>query len=264
MIIRGSKELKERYYDLGSGDVFLGALTFKHLKHSVLIHLLERGVFCFPSALSQILNHSKASQVIVFKKWMLPHTFVITRRADLIDIINRYNRVGVDSVVTKEDRMHCGHGIRKWDTIETVYSFMAFSESSYPFVVQPFLENFTDVRVIIAGDYMEAYVRYNPNNFRMNLSLGGQNHPYEMDKDMEQFCRDAMEHGKFPYAHMDLLITDNIEYYLSEIALNGGIKGARISRKELDQKKHAVIENLAAISLKEEKIYTRRKGFSEL
>jgi len=58
-----------------------------------------------------------------------------------------------------------------------------------------------------------------------------------------------MEQGKFPYAHMDLQITDNGEYFLLEIALNGGIKGARISRKELDQKKHEVIENLAAISL---------------
>jgi ribosomal protein S6--L-glutamate ligase len=57
-----------------------------------------------------------------------------------------------------------------------------------------------------------------------------------------------MEQGKFPYAHMDLLITDDGEYYLSEIALNGGIKGARISRKELDQKKQNLLENLATIS----------------
>ncbi len=248
MIIRSSKELKLRYYDLGAGDIFLGTLTYKHLKQSVLIDLLERGVFCFPSALSQTLTHSKAAQVLVLKKWMLPHTFVITRRVDLIDIINKYNRLGIASVVTKEDRLHCGYGIRKWDTIETVYSFMAFSESSYPFVIQPFLENFTDVRVIIAGDYVEAYVRYNPNNFRMNVSMGGKNYPYEVDKDMEEFCRAVMEQGKFPYTHMDLLITDNGEYYLSEIALNGGIKGAGISRKELDQKKQNVIENLAAIS----------------
>jgi ribosomal protein S6--L-glutamate ligase len=248
MIIRSSKELKERYYDLGPGDIFLGTLTYKHLKQSVLIDLLERGVSCFPSALSQTLNRSKAAQVLVLKKWMLPHTFVITRRVDLINIINKYNRLGIASVITKEDRLNCGYGIRKWDTIETVYSFMAFSESSYPFVIQPFLENFTDLRVIIAGDYVEAYVRYNPNNFRMNVSMGGKNYPYEVDKDMEEFCRAVMEQGKFPYAHMDLLITDNGEYYLSEIALNGGIKGARISRKELDQKKQNVIENLAAIS----------------
>ena len=249
MIIRSSRELKERYYDLCSGDIFLGVLTFKHLKQSVLIDLLERGVLCFPSALSQTLNHSKAAQVMVLKKWMLPHTFVITRRVDLIDIINKYNKFGVASVVTKEDRLHCGYGIRKWDTIETVYSFMAFSESSYPFVIQPFLEKFTDVRIIIAGDYVEAYIRHNPNNFRMNVSMGGKNYPYKMDTDLEAFCRAAMKKGKFPYAHMDILITDNGKYYLSEIALNGGIKGARISRKELDQKKQKVIENLAAISL---------------
>ena len=59
----------------------------------------------------------------------------------------------------------------------------------------------------------------------------------------------AMEQGKFPYAHVDLQITDNEKYFLSEIALNGGIKGARISRKELDQKKQNLLENLAAISL---------------
>jgi hypothetical protein len=61
---------------------------------------------------------------------------------------------------------------------------------------------------------------------------------------------------------VDLQITDNRKYFLSEIALNGGIKGARISRKKLDQKKQKVIENLAA--LKEEKVYTRRMGSSKL
>ncbi|MGD9278289.1 MAG: hypothetical protein PVG37_06860 [Desulfobacterales bacterium] len=248
MIIKSSKELKARYDELGPGDIFLGMLTYKHLKPSVLIHLLERGVLCFPSALSQTLNRSKVAQVLVLKKWMLPHTFVITRRADLINIINEYNRRGIASVITKEDRLHCGYGVRKWDTIETVYSFMAFSESSYPFVIQPFLENFTDVRVIIAGDYMEAYVRHNPDNFRMNISMGGKNYTYVVDKDIEKFCRAAMEQGKFPYAHVDLQITDNEKYFLSEIALNGGIKGARISRKELDQKKQNLLENLAANS----------------
>ena len=246
MIIRNSKELKARYDDLGPGDIFLGTLTYKHLKQSVLIDLLERGVLCFPSALSQTLNRSKAAQVLVLKKWMLPHTFVVTRRTDLIDIINEYNRHGIAGVVTKEDRLHCGYGIRKWDTIETVYSFMALSESSYPFVVQPFLEKFTDVRVIIAGDYVEAYVRHNPNNFRMNISMGGKNYTYSVDKDIEEFCRGAMEKGKFPYAHVDLKITDNGKYFLSEIALNGGIKGACIGRKELDRKKQNLLENLAA------------------
>jgi ribosomal protein S6--L-glutamate ligase len=141
--------------------------------------------------------------------------------------------------------MHCGHGIRRWDTIETLYSFMAFSESSYPFVLQPFRKKFTDIRVIIVGDYVEAYTRYNPHNFRVNISLGGTGSPIEMDEKMVAFCRSAMQRGKFAFAHLDLMLLENSECYLSEIALNGGVKGARISRESLDQKKNALLEKLA-------------------
>lgn len=245
MIIRSSQELKERYQDLCSGDIFIGILTYKHIKESILIDLMERGISCFPSPLSQVLNHSKAVQAVVLKEWMLPHTCVINRRTDLIETINTYNRLGIGPVVTKEDHLHCGHGVRKWDTIEILYNIVALSERSYPFVIQPFLDNFTDVRVIIAGDYMEAYVRHNPNNFRMNISMGGKNHPHEMNTDLSNFCRTAMARGKFPYAHLDIQITDNATYYLSEIALSGGTKGAKIRRKDLDKKKQDVLERLA-------------------
>lgn len=248
MIIRSSKELKALYHDLCPGDIFIGTLSYKHVKQSVLIDLLERGVSCFPSPLSQALNSSKAAQALVLKEWMLPNTVVITRRVDLIDTINQYNKLGISAVVTKEDHLHCGHGVRKWDTIETLYSFMALSESSYPFVVQPFLENFTDARVIIVGDYVEAYIRHNPNNFRMNISTGGKNYPYTLHKDKEAFCRDAMKRGKFPFAHLDLQITDDGRCYLSEIALSGGIKGASIRREELEQKKKSILERLADTS----------------
>ncbi|HSQ84856.1 MAG TPA: hypothetical protein VLM43_09035 [Desulfobacterales bacterium] len=244
MIIRSSQELKERYQDLCSGDIFLGILSYKHIKQSILIDLMERGVSCFPSPLSQILNQSKTTQAVVLNKWMLHHTCVITRRTDLVEAINTYTKLDIAPVITKEDHMHCGHGVRKWDTVETLYNYMALSESSYPFVIQPFLSNFTDVRVIIAGEYIEAYVRYNPDNFRMNIVMGGKNHPYEMNTELLNFCRTVMERGKFPYAHLDIHITDDGSYYLSEITLNGGTKGAKIRRKELDQKKQDVLERL--------------------
>jgi hypothetical protein len=40
------------------------------------------------------------------------------------------------------------------------------------------------------------------------------------------------------------MILENGECYLLEITLNGGIKGARISREELDEKKKALLEQL--------------------
>jgi glutathione synthase/RimK-type ligase-like ATP-grasp enzyme len=244
MIIRSARELKKQYQDLRSGDTFLGILTYKHIKESILIDLLERGISCFPSPLSQVLNHSKATQAVILKKWMRPHTYAINRRADLIDAINTYSRLGITAIVTKEDHRHCGHGVRRWDTMEILYNFLAFSDSSYPFVLQPFLENFTDVRVIIAGDYAEAYVRHNPNNFRMNISMGGENYPHEMSAELLKFCRRVMERGKFPYAHMDIQVMDDGAFYLSEIALNGGTKGAKIRQKELNQKKKELLERL--------------------
>lgn len=245
MIVRSSRELKARYHELCQGDIFIGTIPNKHLKLSVLIDLLERGITCIPSPLSQNLNRSKVAQALILKDWMLPNTIVITRRIDLIDTINQYNKLGITAVVTKEDRLHCGHGVRRWENIEMLYSFLALSESSYPFVIQPFLENFTDIRVIIVGDYVEAYARHNPNNFRMNISAGGTHHPFALDREQEIFCRAAMDRAKFPYAHLDLHITANGKYYLAEIALDGGTKGARINLKDLDQKKQTLLEKVA-------------------
>ena len=245
MIIKSNRELKARYHELSAGDAFIGNLSLKHLKQTMLIDMLERGIDCLPSALSQILNSSKVAQAFVLKDWMLPRTLVIPRRRDLIEAVNTFNQHQIGPVVTKQNRMHCGHGIRRWENIETLYSFMAFSKSSYPFVLQPMQEKFTDVRVIIVADYIEAYSRYNPHNFRVNLSSGGTESAYHLDAKKEEFCRSAMQRGKFPFAHIDLMLTESGECYLSEIALNGGIKGARISRKTLDQKKKTLLEKMA-------------------
>ncbi|MCD4788082.1 MAG: hypothetical protein K8R09_07680, partial [Desulfobacterales bacterium] len=193
MIIKGNRELKNHYHELCSGDIFTGTISSRHMKSFMLIDLLERNINCLPSPLSQILNSSKAAQALILRDWMLPHTYVITKRTELIETINTYNKNSIGSVVTKEEHMHCGYGVKKWDTIETLYSFMSQSESSYPFVVQPFIENFTDIRVITVGDYTEAYTRYNPDNFRMNIAAGGKSHPHMLKKEEKDFCYDILK-----------------------------------------------------------------------
>jgi glutathione synthase/RimK-type ligase-like ATP-grasp enzyme len=245
MIVRTNRELKASYNELTAGDVFIGNLSLKHLRLPMFIDMLERGIRCLPSPLAQILSSSKVAQTFVLREWMLPHTRAISRRADLIDAINTFGKNRIGPVVTKQDGMHCGHGIRRWETIETLYSFMALSESSYPFVLQPYQQRFTDIRVIIVGDYVESYSRSNLYNFRVNLSLGGSGSSYKLDEAKEAFCRSVMQRGRFPYAHLDLMILENGKCYLSEITLKGGIKGARIGREELEEKKKAVLEKLA-------------------
>jgi ribosomal protein S6--L-glutamate ligase len=246
VIIRTNRELKERYDELTAGDCFIGMLSFKNLKHRVFVDLLERGVRFFPSALSQTIGRSKVAQALAFRPWMLPHTLIITRRVDIMHAINVYNQLGIEAVVTKEDYMQCGFGIHRWDNVEAVYNQASFRTILYPFVLQPFIEDYTDVRVIIAGDFHEAYTRENPNNFRMNLVQGGKSRPYTLTKDQLTLCHHVMERGKFPYAHIDLLINVEGRAYVSEAALNGGMKGARIRREGLDIIKRDLLEKMAA------------------
>jgi len=252
VIITSTKELMARYNEVGQGDIFVGRLGAGELKSYLLVDLLERGVCCVPSPLSQIISGSKVVQAVLLNNWMLPNTLVISRRKNLIDAISRYNRLGIQSVITKEDRMHCGFGIRKWDSIETLYSFMSMSESSYPFILQPFMENFTDIRVVVAGDYIEAYTRHNPDNFRMNMAAGGSSSPLFLDEEKEKLCRVVMDRGRFPFAHIDILINSDGKYYLSEIALNGGIKGAAIGRAELERMKQDITDKLVSEHLSSE------------
>jgi ribosomal protein S6--L-glutamate ligase len=241
-VIKSIDELTREYQHLSAGDIVCARVVSKHLKQTLLIDLLERGVHCCPSALSQVLNGSKTSQGLLLSEWMIPDTRVIQRRVDLMKAVQAYHRKGVQRVITKADKMHCGYGIRLWETIETLYSFIAFSKNEFPFLLQPFFKDITDVRVIIVGEYIEAYIRQNSDNFRKNISIGGGSMPYALDNEKKSLCQRVMTRGKFPFAHIDLQVLPDNTCYLSEIALNGGIQGAKIDRTELDQRKQAVID----------------------
>jgi glutathione synthase/RimK-type ligase-like ATP-grasp enzyme len=251
MIVRGLRELKTAFDQLGPKDIYIGSITAKHLEMPMMIDLLERGVTCLPFCLSQTLSRSKINQALILKEWMAPLTCVITRRIELLNTVSLYNKNGVGKVVTKEDQKHCGHGVRLWDNIENLYSILGLEENSYPFVLQPLLTNFTDVRAIIAGDYTEAYTRENPYNFRCNLAAGGKSIPYTLTQEQIHFFQKIMARGKFPYAHIDLMIFENNISYLSEIALNGGLKGAVIDHYELELKKQQILEQIATRMNKE-------------
>jgi ribosomal protein S6--L-glutamate ligase len=252
MIIRSATKLLERYSQLGPGDVFIGKIPFGKLKHTLLIDLLERGVHCLPSPLAQTLNGSKTAQAMLLAEWMVPLTCVIRRRADLFNSMEAYNRENVGSVITKEDRMHCGHGIRRWENAEALYNIVAFNKESYPFVLQPYHHGFTDLRIIMVGDYVEGYIRQNKANFRMNLAVGGKSRPHTPTNGQLNISRDVIRRSRFPYAHLDLMVFEDGRCYVSEIALNGGTKGARIQRKALDDLKKQLLEETAQVIIKGE------------
>jgi glutathione synthase/RimK-type ligase-like ATP-grasp enzyme len=245
MIVRGRAELERHFEDLGKGDIVLGPLPARYLRGALAADLLERGVRCIPAVTCQALARSKCAQALVFRRWMAPHTRAVSRRPELMQALGDYARSAIGAVVTKQEGMHCGHGIRRWESIEALYNSVALDDRVYPFVLQPFLPAITDVRVIVVGEYVEAYLRENLYNFRANIAAGGASRPLSMDPAAEAICRTVMERGRFPYAHIDLHLTSEGACLLSEIALEGGIAAARIGRSELDQRKRERLEELA-------------------
>lgn len=245
MTLYTCKDLMAHHDEFEPGDIVLGEVTSACQNAVVLIDLLQRGVVCIPSPLAQLLSRSKVAQVDILGRFMHPLTVAVKRRRDLLSAMNAYALAGIGPVVTKEEHMHCGHGVRKWDHIETVYSFRGLEKWGYPFVLQPLVEKFTDVRVIMVGDYLEAYSRRNPNNFRGNLSAGGACSPHELSREHVGLCRKIVDRAQFPYAHLDLQIMPDGQCHIFEIALNGGIQGSRLDRRDLEKRKAARLRALA-------------------
>ena len=204
----------------------------KPQEEHLLLDLVERGVHLIPSATAQMASKSKAFQAGIFLPWMIPETTVIYDVHYLLETINRYKEKNIEKVVLKHDRKNAGVGILLYSSIEDVYNQAANNILSFPFVLQPFIPQSEDIRVIIIDNYTEAYKRSNPYNFRNNLHCGGTATPFNLSEEHLVFCMEIMKRGGFPYGHLDLMMTEKGKIYLAEINLRGGIRGAQITTKE--------------------------------
>lgn len=235
-LIPDNETLRANFNSLKDGDVFIGRLCLKSTEENLVADLLERGVKLFPAGSAQLSCRSKTLQTKIFSEYMVPGTRAIHDLHDLLESINEYQRLGVSQVVTKKDRANAGMGINLWSSIEEVFNQASLGIMPFPFVLQPFQQGCRDIRVIILGDYQEAYWRDNPHNFRNNLHFGGSSEPATLTAEQQNLCRKVMDRGYFPYAHIDLMVSESGETFLAEINLRGGIKGARISPREYQQK----------------------------
>ena len=243
-IIRDKATLLSQFDTLCRGDIVSGIIPLKYGEEHLLFDLTARGINFVPSATSQLASKSKAFQAAILKPWMVPATTVIYNYHQLLEITNTYNLNNIEKVVLKQDKKNAGMGILLYRSIEDIYTQAANGILSYPFVIQPFVEQSSDLRVIILDAYTEAYSRYNPNNFRNNLHCGGSAKPCSISEDVLHFCTEVMERGDFPYAHLDLMLTPEKAIYLAEINLRGGLRGARISNEEYNSRKTDIENSL--------------------
>lgn len=242
-IITDNHSLFSSYQDLKKGDIICGRIRLRPGEEYLLLDLCRRGIIGIPSFVSQLCSRSKTMQVRLFEWAMIPGTSVVYTIHDLLEVVNSYSGEGVQEVVVKMDGRNAGLGIFKYQSIEDVYTQSALGQLPYPFVVQPFVDNSRDLRIIALGDYWEAYERYNPDNFRNNLHCGGRAEPAELSAEQRQLCDRVMSQGDFHYAHLDLMVTSEGKSYLGEINLRGGLRGASISAEAYRAKVEEIEKN---------------------
>jgi ribosomal protein S6--L-glutamate ligase len=233
LLIRTITDFRRQYRQLGSGDAVTGVLPLRPGEEIKVLDLAERGVAFFPPVLAQLLSRGKVAQAEVLGEYMVPGSFVAYTLPDLAGKLPEFQARG--PVVAKRDRAHLGLGVSLWPSLETLYSLAGLQGLTYPLVVQPFLEGARDLRVVALADYVEAYERVNPHSFRKNLFQGGSSRPVDLTPAQQNFCRDVMTRGRFPYAILDLLLDPRDgRPYLSEISFRGGLTGARLSQSEFN------------------------------
>lgn len=243
-IINDNKTLRKSYNSLQRGDVILGRVSLRPSEENLLTDLLSRGIQLIPSALSQIASRSKMLQAELFSPWLPPRTFAIHDNHQLLEALSQFG--STEKVITKQDRKNAGMGIHLWASIEDVFSHATLENLPYPFVLQPFYPSAKDIRVLVLGEYVEAYWRENSANFRNNLHCGGRSRPCTITKEQESICREVMVRGDFPYAHVDLMVTAEAETLLLEINLRGGIRGAQLKASEYKAQIEAIQQSMLA------------------
>lgn len=240
LIVTDNSTLRSQFNALASGDLIVGRVRLHRSEEQLLLDLVERGVKLFPSALSQLASRSKTMQARLFSSRMLPLTHALHDLHDLQKAMAAYQQNRVTAVVTKLDRKNAGMGIHLWPSVEDVFNQASLGVLPFPFVLQPYIADARDIRAIFLGQYEEAYFRNNPDSFRNNLHFGGASTPCTLTAQQRDLCLQTMERGKFPYAHIDLMVLPTGENYLAEINLGGGTRGARISTAEYQARLAAI------------------------
>lgn len=240
LIIRDNSTLRVHYDSLQEGDIVVGRLRLRESEESMLLDLETRGVHLIPSGLSQLVSRSKTLQATIFSKFMLPQTRAIHTLHDLIEAIPEYQKNSVTAVITKQDRGNAGLGVHLWQSIEEIFTHASLGNLPFPFVLQPFQPECRDIRVVMLDDYIEAYWRHNPHSFRNNLHHGGRSEPCKLSGEQVELCQRVMDRAHFPYAHIDILVTEEGKSFLGEVNLRGGLQGAKISPEEYQKKVDAI------------------------
>ena len=192
-----------------------------------IFHEIEsRGAHIFPPLLSQSLSMSKVHQALHYPDYMVPNTQVLFRRFHVQDVLSKYVEIDILKAVVKEDWASMGMGVHPCLSLNDL-AWKIVHMIKPPIVVQPMIEDFREFRLVILEDTILAKEKINSNQvFWNNRIFGGVTKLITPSKKIVEFAKEIMLIGKFPWAYVDLHVTDD-DIFLSEINLYGSNAGLK-------------------------------------
>jgi len=199
----------------------------------------SRGIDIFPPLLSQSLSLSKVHQALHYRDYMVPDTQVVFRKFHVQHVLKSFAENNILKAVIKQEHASMGMGTHPcWSLNELALTVIHIAKP--PVVVQPMLENFREYRLLIFGDTIIAKEKINSDKiFWNNRIFGGVTKVVSPDKQIVEFGKEVMRIGAFPWAYIDLLVTDD-NCFLSEINLSGSNAG--LKEYNLNQLKRKMID----------------------
>ena len=209
----------------------------------IFYEIESRGAEIFPPLLSQSLSMSKVHQALHYVDYMIPNTEVLLRRFHTQNVLKKYAEKNILKAVIKEDRSSMGMGVHPcWSLNELAWMIIHMIKP--PVVVQPTLENFREFRLVLLGDIIIAKEKINSDEvFWNNRIFGGVTKFVTPSSQIVEFAKELMHIGKFPWAYIDLFVTDN-DIFLAEISLSGSNAG--LKKYNLNKLKREMIEKWLA------------------
>lgn len=182
----------------------------------------EKNVQLLPHPEQIALWASKIRQAQLFNEYVVPHTKWAINIIDLLILKQYYDNHYSGELVTKPERNSgFGRDVRKWKNIDEIISFFNQYPTKFePMIIQSFIDNYKDYRVIMLGEYIYTKQRKNSKKWRQNVHLGADITATTLTKKEYEFCKKILQISNLPFIYIDLMITPD-HIYLGEISLTG-------------------------------------------
>ena len=212
-----------------------GSGTTYHIK-AVIRHFERMGVVVIngSDAIDNVKDKLYSHQILAQSNLDIPKTMLLKHPID-VDFVNKH--IGFPAIVKTISGSY-GKGVFLAETKKQLRQLLTMAEltkKSYNIIIQEFIKDTwgKDLRVLVVNNKVVGCMmrQATDDDFRANISRGGEGIPYEVNEQIEWLSSESSKALDLDIAGVDLLF-DNGGYKICEVNSNPGFEGMETYTKK--------------------------------